>query len=547
MSKYRLSVKEINMLKEGKWPQWSRNVKGAFRSHGTWSYIEGSPSSLPRVTSEITVWDVANNRIVGALCGVVEDSLVQEVEKLTTVKEAWTYLKSKTHQGGIISKLMALQSVIRTRITSAASINPMLADIKDLIANIYDKGIPMCKEWTIVILLQVLADGEFNWLRKQFITVMTKKDSNLTSDDIIKCLEAEASEAHANEALGAQEAAMVAKLKKSYPSPLCDKAKPKCMNCSSKGHANETCWEKGGGSEGKAPDWWKELKAKKAGGGGKKKREKPNAAVEKEDISSSDSYAAFIANIDMGIQPISNTISPKAMRQRFSNHPSDGNISCIANDLGHGREKCSIEWNNKTTHEASVTLADISPIPTTESVNITTPNDPFYVDSGATSHCSPYQSDFMELRPIPPHEINGINGTSIVGIGRGKIIIKIGNGRKLTLVDVLYVPQASLRLISVGWLADRGVSSPFDKTTCSLMRGSKTIATGTRTSISLYSLNESHHHIIECANIAHTAPDLEMWHKRLGHVNYASIIKMEDKRLATGMPTNLSTLPTICE
>jgi hypothetical protein len=235
------------------------------------SYIKGSLSSPPRVTSKIAAWDVANDRIVGALCGVMEDSLVQEVEKLTTAKEAWTYLKSKTYQGGIVSKLTALQSAIRTHITSAASINPTLADIKDLIANVYDEDIPTRKEWTIVILLQALADGKFDWLRKQFITVMTKKDSNLTSDDIIKRSEAEASEARANEALGTQEAAMAAKLKKSYPSPLHDKAKPKCTSCSSKGHSNETCWEKGGGAEGKAPDWWKELKAKKAGGGGKKK------------------------------------------------------------------------------------------------------------------------------------------------------------------------------------------------------------------------------------------------------------------------------------
>jgi len=146
-----------------------------------------------------------------------------------------------------------------------------------------------------------------------------------------------------------------------------------------------------------------------------------------------------------------------------------------------------------------------------------------------------------------PHEINSINGTSIAGIGRGKIIVKIGKGRKLNLVDVLYVPQASLRLISVGRLADGGVSSLFNKMRCSLICGSKNIAPRTRTGISLYSLNESHYCIIKRANIACMAPDLETWHKRLGHVNYVSIIEMADNWLATGMPTDLSTLPAICK
>jgi hypothetical protein len=264
MSDYRLSVKEIGVLKEGKWPQWSRKVKEVLRLHGMWSYIKGSQSTPPKGSTEIAMLDSANDFIFSALCSIIKDSLIQEVEKLTMAKEAWTYLKSKMHQGGIISKLTALQSTIHTRITSATSINPTLADIKDLIANVYDEGSPTCKEWMITILFQALADSEFDWLCKQFIAVITKKDLNLTSDEIIKRLEAEASEAHANEPFGTQEAALAAKLKKSYPTPPHDKQKAKCTNCLLKTHAAENYWEKGGGAEGKAPKWWKELKAKKS-------------------------------------------------------------------------------------------------------------------------------------------------------------------------------------------------------------------------------------------------------------------------------------------
>jgi hypothetical protein len=129
---------------------------------------------------------------------------------------------------------------------------------------------------------------------------MTKKDSNLTSKDIIKHFEAKASEVHVNENLVSQEAAMVAKYKKVYPSPPCDKAKAKCLNCQVKGHMNESCWEKGGGAEGKTPDWWKGLKKKKGGGekGDKKKREKANAALKKVDSSGSESRTAFIESVD---------------------------------------------------------------------------------------------------------------------------------------------------------------------------------------------------------------------------------------------------------
>jgi hypothetical protein len=284
-------------------------------------------------------------------------------------------------------------------------INPTLTDIKNLIANVYNKGTPTCKEWTIITLLQALANGEFDWLQKPFITVMTRKDLNLTSDNIIKHLEAEASEAHANEALGSQEAAMAAKLKKTPH----DKPKAKCMNCTLKTHSFDACWGKGSGAEGKAPDWWKELKAKKNGGGGKKKREMANAAIEKEDSSGSESCTTFIATLDTEPTPTINAPriaprNPKANTAKLQslNRTADSDISCVAHNLNDGKERCSIEWNRETTHDVIVTPAEVSPIPRTEWINVTILNDPFYVDSGATSHCSPHCSDFLEITPSLP-------------------------------------------------------------------------------------------------------------------------------------------------
>ena len=63
---------------------------------------------------------------------------------------------------------------------------------------VYDEGAPTQEEWTTMILLQALADGEFEWLCKQFITPLMNQGSQLTSNDIIKHLEAEAQEACTN-------------------------------------------------------------------------------------------------------------------------------------------------------------------------------------------------------------------------------------------------------------------------------------------------------------------------------------------------------------
>ncbi len=150
-----------------------------------------SPTS-PMELQELKDWHVVNDCIIGALCGIVEDVLLQDLEKLTTAKAAWTYLKWKTHQGGIVSKLTALQGAVRTRYTTPTSILSTIAEIRDLMTTVYDEGAPTQEEWTTVILLQALADGEFEWLHKQFVTSLTNQGSQLTSNDIIKCLEAEA-------------------------------------------------------------------------------------------------------------------------------------------------------------------------------------------------------------------------------------------------------------------------------------------------------------------------------------------------------------------
>src|SRR5882672_5856873 len=52
---------------------------------------------------------------------------------------------------------------------------------------------------------------------------------------------------------------------------------------------------------------------------------------------------------------------------------------------------------------------------------------------------------------------------------------------------------------------------------------------------------------MEHANIACMVPDLETWHKWLGHISHNAIIKMAKKRLTTGMLINMSTLPPLCE
>jgi len=118
-----------------------------------------------------------------------------------------------------------------------------------------------------------------------------------------------------------------------------------------------------------------------------------------------------------------------------------------------------------------------------------------------------------------------MNGSSIPAIGVGTIRLKCRKGRKITLKNVLFVPDAALRLISVGKLADDDFTTFFKERMCHIRnRSGKTVAEGTRKGQGLYYFACDDPRSVERAFISRASPDLATWHRRLGHINYASII-----------------------
>ena len=142
MSEVKLTAKNIGILTTNGWTLWSRKCKSVLQSYGLWTYIEGADDTKPKDTTKFDDWHHMNNRIIGALCQVVDNSLAQEIENLTSEHDAWEKLKSKTYQNGAISKFNALQNAMRTHFTMPDTINTTTADIKDLIEIIYNKAPP---------------------------------------------------------------------------------------------------------------------------------------------------------------------------------------------------------------------------------------------------------------------------------------------------------------------------------------------------------------------------------------------------------------------
>ena len=103
-------------------------------------------------------------------------------------------------------------------------------------------------------------------------------------------------------------------------------------------------------------------------------------------------------------------------------------------------------------------------------------------DSACTTHVARDRSAFTEYRSIGPgHTIEGFGKSPALGKGTVDMISKVGDKSiKITLRDVLHVPDAPYNLISIGVLTEKGNSLLFvDKLIKIKAHDGKIIAEGT--------------------------------------------------------------------
>jgi len=339
-----------------------------------------------------------------------------------------------------------------------------------------------------------------------------------------------------------------------------------CTGCKQPGHTHPYCIREGGGMAGKTIE---ESKAQR--------RKDYEASRGKGTGNSSGGGAARIAvtHTDTSGKAYISYVDPGVLQQTAEN-PAYANLASINTDevvlstdeleyrafpvymspgvddklaelptwmTLDGDIKSSVDWN---VYSRPVDLAAISTSAPNqaERTTISLIDFPFHLDSGATTHISPSRNDFLSLRPIASRPVRGVGGSSIFAVGIGIIRLRIAHGAWILLQDVLFIPTASVRLISVGAIArDSKVISHFDEDTCWLTSKSSgaVIARGnllpkTRLySLSLHSPQTDH------AYTVHREPDLETWHRRLGHANYQCVAGLARKGTVTGMSRSLAT------
>ena len=167
--------------------------------------------------------------------------------------------------------------------------------------------------------------------------------------------------------------------------------------------------------------------------------------------------------------------------------------------------------------------------------------DVWYVDLGASKHMTHHKNWFNKLHaPKKPRYVE-IGDDTLHPIEHvGKVPLSMHDGKTNHMADVLHVPTITKNLVFVGQMVDQGLQMKFNKHGCfveDFQSSFKLVAKRKRIGrmftldvnmpIKSAALFTSKNAIIF---------DMDIWHKRIGHVNVQRLKAMESKRIMTGLP-----------
>ncbi|KAK2973294.1 hypothetical protein RJ640_029744 [Escallonia rubra] len=113
----------------------------------------------------------------------------------------------------------------------------------------------------------------------------------------------------------------------------------------------------------------------------------------------------------------------------------------------------------------------------------------WYVDSGASIHCTPHRDCFSDYVHGDYGHVTVGNGYRCSIVGKGKFKIKLSNGGTLILNDVRHIPELQKNLISISGLHREGYFVAFGEKQWKVTKGSMVVARGERVG-TLYTLSE---------------------------------------------------------
>ncbi|KZV14258.1 hypothetical protein F511_44012, partial [Dorcoceras hygrometricum] len=173
----------------------------------------------------------------------------------------------------------------------------------------------------------------------------------------------------------------------------------------------------------------------------------------------------------------------------------------------------------------------------------------WWVDTGATRHICSEKAMFSTYVPVTGRKLFMGNSASSDVAGIGKVVLKMTSRKELALIDVLHVPDIRKNLVSGSALVKAGFRLVFESNKFILSKNGVFIGKGYLED-NLFKMNvmpvlrefdgnkiKASTYIVECYNL---------WHGRLGHVNYNTLKRLVKLNLLPTMDINKTHKCEVC-
>lgn len=157
----------------------------------------------------------------------------------------------------------------------------------------------------------------------------------------------------------------------------------------------------------------------------------------------------------------------------------------------------------------------------------------WFIDSGATHHMTPNAKCLSQTSNSDVKEITAANNGKMKVTGVGNTCFPV-DGVDVNVEKVLLVPELTANLLSVVQIVNKGNTVVFNRDGCSVYNENNELLVRADSSSGVYKLKSDHASSLVASD---TSIDLVTWHRRLGHLNFNDIRKMNGQ-IVTGM--NLS-------
>ncbi|GKA94145.1 retrovirus-related pol polyprotein from transposon TNT 1-94 [Tanacetum coccineum] len=390
------------------------------------------------------------------------DPLYNVYCKTTTAKELWESLERKYKTEDAGTKKFVVARFLDYKMVDSKNVISQVQDLQVLLHDIHAEGMTLSETFQVAAIIEKLPPS---WV--EFKNYLKHKRKEMSVEDLVVRLRIEEDNKLAQ--------------KDTYAP---DSAKANMVE-----HAGSSSRSN---SKGKGKDKKKNDKKDK----GKSEYLAPKAGIVKQ------KFQGTCYDCDQPGHRAANCKMPKRVNQRQANMV-DENVDMIA-----------------MVSDVCAMISEVNLVGTN--------NSGWWIDTGATRHVCADKSMFHSFRAVDNGQKLYMGNSATADIkGEGDVILKMTSEKELKLTNVLYVPEIRKNLVS-GWLLNKfGFRLVFESDKFVLSKNQMYVGRGYAMN-GMFKLNVMvvKNEINKMNSSAYLIESSNVWHGRLGHVNFNSMRRL---------------------